>query len=284
VRSATEHLRALAGAIVDRTIELAPVRAALLAGSAGRGEADHFSDIDLIFYVEQIPPQDVGARVREAVGGTESFRRGEPTEHFSAEEFDLKGVRVEVAFTTVGWMEQRLDELLDRLVDFDAPSQKILSGLLEGVPLYGRELIGGWSARVAHYPEAMRLAVVRRYWSFFPLWYEGAALAKRDAELWRLDMLLEAAFNLLGVLAGLNRLYFTRFQFKRTRAYISRMKVAPDRLADRLESLFRLEPESAAAELGRLVQETLALVEAELPGFDTGMRFPPGTRHQPWSA
>jgi hypothetical protein len=97
-------------------------------------------------------------------------------------------------------------------------------------------------------------------------------------------MLLEAAFNLLGVLAGLNRLYFTRFQFKRTRAYISRMKLAPDRLADRLESLFRLEPESAAAELGRLVQETLALVEAELPGFDTGMRFPPGTRHQPWSA
>jgi len=283
VNSASEHLRSLARIIVDGTVELVPVRAVLLAGSAGRGDADHFSDIDLIVYVDQIPPEDVGRRVREAVGGTDPLRKGQPTENFSAEEFDLKGVRVELAFATVGWTEQRLDELLDRLVDFDSPSQKILSGLLEGMPLYGRELIKRWNARVAQYPEALRLATVRRYWRFFPLWYEAGALRNRDAELWRLDVLLEGAFNLLGVLAGLNRLYFTRFQFKHMRAYIAGMKLAPDRLADRLESLFRLDPEQAAAELEHLIEETLTLVEAELPDFDTGMRFPPGTRHQPWT-
>jgi len=214
VNSASEHLRSLARIIVDKTVELVPVRAVLLAGSAGRGDADHFSDIDLIVYVDQIPPEEVGRKVREAVGGTDPLRKGQPTESFSAEEFGLKGVRVELAFATVGWMEQRLDELLDRLVDFDSPSQKILSGLLEGMPLYGRKLIKRWNARAAQYPEALRLATVRRYWRFFPLWYEAAALPKRDAELWRLDVLLEGAFNLLGVLAGLNRLYFTRFQFK----------------------------------------------------------------------
>ncbi len=283
MNSASEHLRSLAGIVVDKTVEFVPVRAALLAGSAGRGDADHFSDIDLIVYVDQIPTQDASAKVREAVGGTDPLRKGQPTENFSAEEFDLKGVRVELAFATVGWMELRLDELLDRLVDFDSPSQKILAGLLEGVPLYGRELIKRWNARVGRYPEALRLATVQRYWRFFPLWYEGAALANRDAELWRLDMLLEGAFNLLGVLAGLNRLYFTRFQFKRMREFVAGMKLAPDRLADRLESLFRLDAEGAAAELERLVEETLTLVETELPDFDTGMRFPPGTRHQPWT-
>jgi hypothetical protein len=52
--------------------------------------------------------------------------------------------------------------------------------------------------------------MVERHWNFFPLWYYGDAMAARDTELWRLDMLLDAAFNLLAVLAGLNRLYFAR--------------------------------------------------------------------------
>ena len=32
-----------------------------------------------------------------------------------------------------------------------------------------------------------------------------------------------------------------------------------------------------------VLDEPRALVEVELPGFDPGMRFPPGTRQQPWS-
>jgi hypothetical protein len=96
-------------------------------------------------------------------------------------------------------------------------------------------------------------------------------------------MLLEAAFNLLTVLAALNRLYFTRFEPKRTRALIAKMALAPPHLADRLESLFRLEPEAAAAELGRLIEETRALIAAELPNLELPLRFPPEMRQQPWS-
>ena len=280
--SASEHLRGVAARIVQETRERVPLRAALLTGSAGRGDADYYSDIDLLCYVDQIPTHQVGAALREAVGGTKGLRRA-LTEDFSSEEFDVKGIRVELSFTTMRSMETRLDDLLERLVDIDTPSQKILSGVQEGLPLHGRELIDGWKTRIAHYPEPMRRAMVQRYWKFFPLWYGSAAMVKRDAELWRLDMLLEAAFNLVGVLAGLNRLYFTRFQFKGARAYVARMNLAPVRFANRLESLFDLNPEAAAAELERLVEETQALVEAELPGFDVGMRFPPGTRQQPWS-
>jgi hypothetical protein len=281
---ASDHLRLLARRIVDETLERVALRAALLAGSAARGDADHYSDIDLLLYVDQVPSRDVVAGVRQAVGGIGGGPRVEPTETFSTEEFDLNGVRVELSFTTVSWMDARLDDLLERHIDFDSPSQKILSGLLEGLPLYGQELIGRWKARVERYPDPLRRKMVQRYWSFFPLWYGNAAIARRDAELWRLDVLMEAAFNLLGVLAGLNRLYFTRFQFKRTRAFVTSMQIAPARLAERLESLFRLDPESAAAELGRLVRETAALVEQELPGFEVEMRFPPGMTQQPWSS
>ncbi len=173
--------------------------------------------------------------------------------------------------------------LLERLWEFYSPRQKILSGVLESLPLYGEELVENWRGRVRDYPEPLRQAMVERRWNFFPLWYYGDAMAARDTELWRLDVLLDAAFNMLAILAGLNRLYFARFELKRTRALIAKMELAPPHFADRLESLFRLEPDPAATELGRLIEETRALVLAELPDLELPLRFPPGTRQQPWS-
>jgi hypothetical protein len=282
VESASEQLRGVARRIVTTTAQLVHVRGALLAGSAGRGDADNYSDIDLLLYVDEIPPPEVSVELCAIVGGTQRLRKGDPTEHSSAEEFELDGIRVEIAFFTVRWMESRLDALLDRLADFDTPSQKILMGVLEGIPLSGPELMNRWKARVAAYPEPLRKAMVERYWHFSPLWFAGAAIARRDAELWRIEMLLDAAFNLLGVLAGLNRIYFTRFQFKQLRRYTAQMSVHPVRLAERLEALFRMDPELAAAELERLIGETAALVEAELPDVDLRLRFAPGTRQSPW--
>jgi hypothetical protein len=259
-----------------------PVRAALLTGSAGRGDADFYSDLDLLLFGQALPSEEAAEAIRTALGGTEPSRSGR-TDHFFSEEFDLGGVRTELSFVTVDWAEARLEQLLATIDEFDTPSQKILAGILEGLPLRGEAFLERLRKRVAHYPEPMRGPMVERHWSFFPLWYYGEAIAARDAELWRLDMLLEAAFNLLAVLAALNRLYFTRFELKRIRALIARMALAPPDLADRLESLFELAPQPAAAELGRLVEETRALVAAELPGLGLPLRFPPETRQQPWA-
>src|SRR5918996_458596 len=213
----TEHLRALATRIVEETLKRIPLRAALLTGSAARGDADFYSDIDLLLYVDEIPPEEMAAEIREAVGGTSPVRKGEPTDYFFGEEFDLEGVRTEVSFVALAWFDSRLDELVTEIEQFDSSLQKVLSGLLEGLALCGEDLLERRRARVRTYPEPLRRAMIERHWNFFPLWYYGEAMAMRDAELWRLDMLLEAAFNLLAVLAALNRLYFSRFELKQMR-------------------------------------------------------------------
>jgi len=268
--------------IVEEARRLVPLRAALLAGSAGRGDADFYSDIDLLLYVDELPTDETVAAVRDVVGGTDPSGK-ERTEQACGEEFDLDGVHAEMVFFKVREFEARLDDLLDRLVDFDAPTQKILMGLAEGLALEGADLIERWRARVSDFPEPLRRAMIERYWTFFPLWYYTDVLAERDAELWRLDVLVEAAFNLLGVLSALNRLYFTRFELKGMRAMIGKMELAPVGLADRVESLFDLEPSAAAGQLGRLVEETRALVLRELPDLDLPLPHPPGTQKEPWS-
>jgi hypothetical protein len=277
---ATEHVRALAVRVVDAALELGPLRAALLAGSGARGDADYFSDVDLLLYVDELPPDDRLDRLRDALDGTNPVPIAPP--HLV--QFDVGGVAVQVGYTSVADLEEELDQLLVRLEDVHGPSQKLLSGLLEGRPLHGEELLGRWRERVAAYPDELRVAAIEHHWRFFPLWWYGEAMAARDTELWRLDMLLEAAFNLLGVLAALNRVYFARFELKRLRMLVAKFEHAPPRLADRLEALFRLQPAEAAADLGRLVLETRDLVARELPGLDLPLRRPPGTRAQPWRA
>jgi 8-oxo-dGTP pyrophosphatase MutT (NUDIX family) len=283
MHDATEHLRELARRLVDAALERAPVRAALLVGAAGRGNADFYSDLDLLVYVDELPTDETLDEIRVAVGGVNPIRR-ERTEHACGEEFELGGVRTEVPFITVTRVEWQLDQLLEELAEVDSPNQKVLLGLLEGLPLYGEDLVERWRFRVRSYPEPLRRAMIDRYWDFFPVWYYREAIAVRDAELWRLDMVLEAAFNLLGVLAGLNRLYFTRFQLKHTREFVAQMAFAPPDLVERLESLFRAEPEAAAAELERLIEETRVLIAPEFPDLELPLRFPPGTRQKAWGS
>ena len=197
-------------------------------------------------------------------------------------QFDVGGVAVQVGYTTVAELEEQLDQLLVRLDEVHGPMQKLLSGLVEGRPLHGEELLARWRERVAAYPDDLRRAGIEHHWKFFPLWWYVEPLSARDAELWRLDMLLEAAFNLLGVLAALNRVYFARFELKRLRALVAKFEHAPPDLADRLERLVQLPAPEAAAELGSLVVETRDLVARELPDLELPLRRPPGTRAQPW--
>jgi predicted nucleotidyltransferase len=281
--AATEHLRELAGRIVEEARARVTLRGAMLVGSAGRGDADFYSDVDLLLYVDELPSQELVDELRSALGGVDPISRSVPADGFLSEEFEVESVRAEVSFVTVRRVEARLDELLEHLEDADPSLQKVLAGMLEGEVVFGEALLERWRDRVGEYPDERRRAMIERHWNFFPLWYFAEPIALRDAELWRLDILLEGAFNLLAVLSALNRLYFARFELKRTRALVVRMEVAPPRLVDRLESLFGLEPDAAAAELGRLVEETRDLVAAEFPDLELPLRFQPGSRQPKWS-
>jgi hypothetical protein len=277
---ATEHVRVLARRVTAAALELGPLRAALLAGSGARGDADFYSDVDLLLYVDELPPDDRLEILCQRLGGTDPAPIAPP----HLQQFDVGGVAVQVGYTTVEQIEAELEAALERLEEIvGSPNQKMLSGLLEGLPLYGEELIARWRERVAVYPEALRVAAIEHHWRLFPLWFFAEPMALRDSELWRLDMLLEAAFNLLGVLAALNRVYYARFELKRLRRLVAKLALAPPELADRLESLFRLPPAEAADELGKLVVETRELVARELPELELPLRRPPGTRAQAWS-
>ena len=278
----TEHLRALARRVGEVVVgEVAP-RAVLLTGSTATGEADCYFDVDLIVYCGELPTEERIGAVVERVGGVDRKLIYPRTQDEHGESFELGGIQCQLAFVTVRCAEGELERVLAG-EELESPLQKAVDGILEGIPLHGADLIRSWCERAADYPDSLRRAMIERHWRVFPLWYVERQVATRDALLWREQILVDAAFDLLAVLAALNRLYFTRFQLKRMRKLVGRMSLAPPDLADRLEGLFELDGEEAACALEQLVEETQALVAAELPDLELRLRRPVGDRREPRS-
>jgi predicted nucleotidyltransferase len=282
METATDRLRELARRVVDEALARGQLSGALLAGSAGRGDADEWSDIDLLLYVDELPPAEAPEDVRLALGGVEPRPKRRHEGEADGIEFFVEGVLVEVSWLTVGAVDRRLDALLIDRADLDEPWQKLPLGMLEGLALEDDGTIERWRTRLEDFPEPLRRALIQLYWrDLFPLWHWVDSLDARDCEVFRLEMLVDGILRLLGVLAALNRVHYSRLHVKRVGDLVAGFAVAPADLKARLDALPELPPREAADELGALAAETRALVRAELPDLELPFRFPPGSRQQP---
>jgi predicted nucleotidyltransferase len=283
MNEASQYLRKLAEQVAAACIAHAHPRAILLTGSAAEGESDEHSDIDLITYFDELPSSDQVRTLREEIGSVDVQELGRTEEAFGEDYYLVGGVQCQVLYTTISAWEQEMRSVLEQF-DTSTTAQKALEGLLRGVPLYGADLIKQWQIYAQSYPDGLAKAMVQSHLHFFPIWRVQKWVAARDMTLCVYETLVESSYHILSILAGLNRLYFSSFRFKRQRQFIKQLRIAPHNLAERLENLFKLEYVSAVAELERLIEETVTLVEAQIPEIDTSrVRHDLGKRRAPWT-
>ncbi|HEX6290770.1 MAG TPA: hypothetical protein VFZ66_16395 [Herpetosiphonaceae bacterium] len=283
MNDASTYILRLARHVAAPYIAHPHLQAIMVTGSAADGSADYQSDLDLIAYYAELPSEeDLAAACRGNRGANHAWLFNERQNGSIAEAYDVYGVQCQVMHSTIGAWEQHMATVLEQL-DVTSPLQKALSGILKCIPLHGEDQIRRWQARAAAYPDALARAMVEHYLQFSALWGLSEYLEPRDAMLWRYQMTLENAQNILGVLAGLNRQYYTTFQFKRMRHFIAGLEIAPSNLAARLEYLFEAEARASSLELEELVRETVALVEQHMPQIDTARgRRRIGWRREAW--
>jgi predicted nucleotidyltransferase len=283
---ASARLRALARDVSEAYLVHSRPDAILLVGSAGRGDADRYSDLDLLLYYEEATSESALAASRDQLAVERARVTPYPDEEGSfGERYDLDGIQCQLAHVTVAQFEHEIDQLVVDL-ELNEVLPKIMTGLMEGLPLHGDALIAGWRRRAA-YTEPLQRAMIERHWSFFPWWHFQARLGARDTTIWRYDVLVQSAYNLVGVLAALNRLYFSRFEFKRSGDFLGRLELAPPDFQRRLHSLFELPERDATVQLESLVAETRELVAERFPELDLSLEWggnptPPGSREAPW--
>jgi len=279
----SEYLIDLAKRNLQPYLALPHLRAAMITGSAALGLSDRYSDIDMMIYYDTLPGDDELTAARLQNNGEVIWRVDNRAEGELMESYRVQGVECQIAHATIAAWERDMAIVLERH-DVNTPLHKALSGTLEGIALHGAELIETWKAKIADYPPALAQAMVEQHLQFFPLWNLQEPLAARDAVLWHYQILTEAAYNLLAILAGLNRLYFTSFQFKRLHHFAAQLAIKPAAFSARLDRLFSAPPAQAALDLKALVDETLDLIALHMPQVDVaGVKQRLDRRRPPWS-
>ncbi len=101
--------------------------------------------------------------------------------------------------------------------------------------------------------------------TFLPSWiYDGMGRERGDLVVFY-ENVLAAIRSIVGVLAGLNRVYIAPDKLKRAGAVAARMELTPPGAAARIDALLGLPRESVSAALDDLVRATLALVDEAPP-------------------
>lgn len=280
----SEYLIQLAEQMTAPYAALPTLKAAMITGSAAKGLADCYSDIDMtMYYADELPDEATLTKIRTGLGGSDRhWLIGDRAEGGFAEAYGLHGIEVQIGHTLIDKWEETI-AFVHRAEDVDTTAQKALEGTLACKALVGAALIDRWKAQIAAYPPELGRAMVAQNLNFFAVWGLEPHFRTRDATIWYHQILVETAHKLLGILAGLNQLYFTTFQFKRQHRFIAQMTIKPSRFAERLDRLFTAELAPALTELEALVSETIALVETHMPDVDThAAKARRGWRQQPW--
>jgi len=247
---------------------------------------DEWSDVDLILFYDGAWPGAAALDAGRATLAATEVRvlGGDVGGDSYLEQLRVDGVACQVVHQTVAAWRATAATVLEEL-DTTSPVQKALDGLHRGVVIAdGIGLLPRLRA-AAPYPEALRAAMVAANLGVFPLWAMQDALAARDAELWQRTELAAGLTRVLAMLAGVNRVWFSPFQLKHTADLVASLSSAPSALARRIDDALRSPMPDAALELERLVDETLTIVERELPGVDVfALRRSVGRRLSPWTS
>jgi hypothetical protein len=176
----------------------------------------------------------------------------------SKSEADNSGVLVEVANYLSNYIEQTMDEVLQRY-NPDPLKQSLLAGILDGITLHNDQLIQHWKSRLEVYPSGLAMAVINRYAQIDHFWRWRMWLDRGPNLMMSYASYTQIQQKILHTLLGLNGVYY--FGFKWIEEIDSRLKIAPQQLVMRFNKVFEVPPIEGAQILSGVVDETYDLLE-----------------------
>lgn len=257
----------LARTLAPAYISQPGVAAAAVCGSVARGWADRYSDVELAVWWHRVPTAEDRARcVRRIAESSERRDLGyKPDLDAWNEDFLASGMKVDVRHSTVDGQDRLLAQVVDAH-DTSVAGQQSVAEVVHAVGLHGADLLDRWRQRADPYPDGLARAMVEANLRFGPnAWIER--LAERDDVLPLAEISVTVVRAVFGVLLGLNRIYHPGYKWMdRT---LASMTIRTTGLPVRVRTVLENPVRTRVAELERLVEDTIRLVEQEAPEIDT---------------
>ncbi|MFC1851369.1 nucleotidyltransferase domain-containing protein [candidate division CSSED10-310 bacterium] len=240
------------------------IKMIVLGGSPSRGLSDQYSDLDIVVYwdkmdhewLELIPLRDTAAerKLMRKMGESDIY----------LEQYYFGNLKADFGHVTLDFWQEMCDDVLQKF-DTDSGKQKSIAGFMEAVPLHGENLIAEWKKRLSSYPDQLAYNMVKQNLSLF---VHGCLLRQgyeRGDLIFYYDGLCLMLKKLLAILAGLNRMYFSKDEPRWIEFELEQMVLKPDQMWQRILKIFRSPPAESDYQLNKLVDEVLDLVAEHMP-------------------
>ena len=242
------------------------VEAVVISGSVSRGQADGYSDIELDVFWQEPPTEVERLRPIERLNGRIIMLEPYADDEWS-EDYMVDGVQMDLSSFLVSTM----DEYIADVIAGDAAMLKNLrmAAMQQAIPLYGHSQVQKWQSQIC-YPLVLAHNMVQQNLRFEALgiWYLRQTLLARGDLLMLHDVFCRMQHHILGALCGLNHIFVHHPKYKWQDELITQMFLKPAHLAKRFKQVFLVPPEDGIVILHDLLEETIALVEANMPTFD----------------
>lgn len=244
--------------------ELAPEIA--LTGSAARGLADSYSDIELNLWTERMPDRAALASWLEPIGAEDLWPNLSAPDGtgWSWVVCRFQGVYVEVGVAEKRDQEERLELILaGEVTDHDLLT--LASMVEDAVSLRSQGWLPRWREKLGRYPDGLAGRIIRvntSAWSDPHTPLVRWALAQRADRMALAIRLTWDMQNLLRALFAVNGRWET--DWKWTEAAAGQLPIKPAALAERIARVFTLsQPHDSIVEAFELILEGLDLVPEE---------------------
>nr|AUN37599.1 hypothetical protein [uncultured bacterium] len=243
------------------------VQAIALTGSASRGNADSYSDIEIgVFWSEAPSEAERMAPIEPSGGIFWELDPYNPEENVWMEEWGMGGVKMDMRNLTVEGLERILSDVTEA-ADTTIFKHETVSAIQHAIPLYNPPLLERWQAQIAVYPPALAQAKVRQHLALDAWCWWVEMLAKRGDLPLVYYAFSEASESILSMLMGLNGIYHPGMKWMHR--LMAEMALAPQHLARRIQEAFQVDPLSGMAILRDLRLETYDLIDLYMPEVET---------------
>lgn len=243
------------------------VAAAMVTGSVAKGYADDNSDIDTLINVDRkLTKDEFDKIIADARTSGGDLYHGTPEEGFAVYYY-IDGIKCDYGIGDFRETDKLIDEMIEK-PEVDLVKHLQIAGIMDGVDLYGDELIRVWRTKAAQFPKELQIMMINHFKKFHPKWVIEKMAVERGDILFYNESIVEIIGNIIGILCGINKMYHPG-KLKGIEFTVNKMKVKPDDFINRYNRIFSIEKSLAVEELYILINETLDLIDKHLPEIST---------------
>lgn len=232
-----------------------------IGGSVSRGQADEYSDLELLCFWDVFPELEDRIKLIEEINAKTLFDIDEDT---FEDNVIIDDIQVDITHNTIAYYDNIIADVLEYALA-DQKSLAVFNTTNYMYPLFGHNILNAWKEKTRTYPHNLAINVI--YDNLDNLHNGNVEIhIQRDNPTEFYAQIVNIQRTIFNILSALNKSYSGGYKWMY--AELDSMDIKPVNIIIRFKEMFIKNKYLSIEDLFAMVYETLYLINANLPDMN----------------